>query len=286
MNQPYTPRIITPESLPSRGTTQHYVEPVSNETDEEIIERTRMKFQILEDMTKAVKKGDVRAIIISGPPGIGKSFGVEKVLGKHDMFSSLTGEKKYEIIKGNMSALMLYRKLWDYKDAGCVIVLDDCDHVLMDEIALNILKTALDSNSRRTISWNTDSRYLKDEGIPNSFDFEGGMIFATNIKFSTVRSKKLKDHLDALESRCHYLDLAIDTEREKMLRIKQIVNDGMLDKFEMPQEEVDEILEYLNEHKRWMREISLRSVLKICELKKSMPHTWQQVGKMTLMVKH
>ena len=49
-------------------------------SDEAIIERLRQRFQILDDMTRAVKKGDVRAMIVTGPPGVGKSFGVEKVL--------------------------------------------------------------------------------------------------------------------------------------------------------------------------------------------------------------
>ena len=34
-------------------------------------------------MTKAVKKGSVRAMIVSGPPGVGKSHGVEQVLDRY-----------------------------------------------------------------------------------------------------------------------------------------------------------------------------------------------------------
>jgi len=63
-------------------------EAVAHETDEEIIERTRMRFEILKDMTKAVKSGDVRAMIVTGPPGVGKSFGVEEVLAKDDLFKT------------------------------------------------------------------------------------------------------------------------------------------------------------------------------------------------------
>ena len=79
------------------------------ETDEETIERLRERFEMLEDMTRATKKGDVRAMIVSGPPGVGKSFGVEKVLGKHDLIATL-GDKppKYQVVKGAMSAIGLY----------------------------------------------------------------------------------------------------------------------------------------------------------------------------------
>ena len=63
------------------------------ETDEEIIERLRKRFDILEDMTQATKEGTVRAMIVTGPPGVGKSFGVDKVLKKEDQFNTL-GQKK------------------------------------------------------------------------------------------------------------------------------------------------------------------------------------------------
>ena len=190
------------------------------ETDEEIMTRLGERFEILEDMTRAVKKGDVRAMIVTGPPGVGKSFGVEKVLSKHDVFANVADDKKlkkYEVVKGAMSALGLYSKLYEYSDKKSILVFDDCDSVLLDDLSLNILKAALDSGKKRMIHWNTDSRLLKDQGVPNSFEFKGGAIFITNIKFDHVKSKKLKDHLEALESRCHYLDLTIDTERELSL---------------------------------------------------------------------
>ena len=82
-----------------------------NETDEEIIDRLRKRFDILDDMTRAVKHGDVRAMIVTGPPGVGKSFGVEKVLSKHDVFATVADDKKlkkYDVVKGAMSALGLY----------------------------------------------------------------------------------------------------------------------------------------------------------------------------------
>jgi predicted AAA+ superfamily ATPase len=122
---------------------------VNRETDEEILVRLGERFEILTEMTKAVKSGDVRAMIVSGPPGVGKSFGVEEVLSKDDLFNAL-GERKprYEIVKGAMSALGLYAKLYEFSDAKNVIVFDDCDSVLMDELSLNILKGALDSSAR------------------------------------------------------------------------------------------------------------------------------------------
>ena len=257
---------------------------VAHETDEEIIERTRLRFDILKDMTKAVKGGDVRAMIVTGPPGVGKSFGVEEVLSKDDLFNAL-GERKprYEIVKGAMSAIGLYKKLYEFSDSKNILVFDDCDSILLDDIALNILKAALDSSKKRTISWNTDSRLLRSEGIPDRFEFKGGAIFITNLKFENVRSKKLQDHLSALESRCHYIDLRMDTDREKVLRIKQIVKDGMLNDYDLEDVAKDEIVDFVETNRGRMRELSLRTVLKVADLRKSFPTNWQNMATVTVM---
>ena len=266
---------------------EHKEKNLKGVTDEEIMDRLRERFEILDDMTRAVKKGDVRAMIVTGPPGVGKSYGVEKVLSKHDVFANVAQNeklKKYEVVKGAMSALGLYAKLYEFRAKKNILVFDDCDSVLLDDLSLNILKAALDTSKRRTIHWNTDSRLLKNEGVPNKFDFEGGAIFITNIKFDNVRSKKLRDHLEALESRCHYLDLTIDTEREKMLRIRQVVLEcGMLDDYEFDDVAKDTLLDFVDDNKKKLRELSLRTVLKIADLKRSMPSNWRAVAEVTCM---
>tara|TARA_R110000772_G_scaffold196345_5_gene307096 strand:- start:813 stop:1832 length:1020 start_codon:yes stop_codon:yes gene_type:complete len=255
-----------------------------DETDEEIIERLRGRFDILEDMTQAVKEGTVRAMIVTGPPGVGKSFGVDKVLHKEDLFNMMGERKaKYEVVKGAMSAIGLYCKLYEYADKGNVVVFDDCDSVLLDDLSLNILKAALDSSTKRMIHWNTDSSKLRSEGVPGSFEFKAGAIFITNIKFENVRSKKLQDHLAALESRCHYVDLQMDTEREKVLRIKQITKDGMLDSYDFENGEEDEVIQFIDDQKAKLRELSLRTVLKIADLRKSFPTNWKNMAEVTVM---
>jgi hypothetical protein len=254
------------------------------ETDEETIDRLRERFDMLEDMTRATKKGDVRAMIVSGPPGVGKSFGVEKVLGKHDIISTL-GERppKYEVVKGAMSAIGLYCKLFKHADKDNVLVFDDCDSIFADELSLNILKAALDSKKTRRIHWNTDSFKLRNEGVPDSFEFKGSAIFITNIKFDNVKSKKMRDHLEALESRCHYIDLTIDTDREKMLRIKQITEDGMLAEYALGSTVEQEIVDFVDINKKKLRELSLRTVLKVADLAKAFPDKWEAMAENTVM---
>jgi hypothetical protein len=181
-----------------------------------------------------------------------------------------------------MSSIGLYSKLYEFSEKGNVVVFDDCDSILMEDLSLNILKGALDSSARRFISWNTDSRVLRSEGVPDRFEFKAGAIFITNIKFEHVRSKKLRDHLDALESRCHYIDLQLDTTREKLLRIKQVIRDhGMLDRYEFEPVIKQEIIDFIEANQAGLRELSLRMVLKIADLKKAFPLNYQAMARNT-----
>lgn len=257
---------------------------VVTESEEEAIERIRERFDILDQMAEGTTTGAVRAMIVSGPPGVGKSFGVEKVLEQAALFDKMAQRKnRFEVVKGAMSAIGLYCKLFQYADANNVLVFDDCDSILLDDLSLNILKAALDSGSKRTISWNTDSRMLRSEGVPDRFDFRGSVIFITNIKFEHVRSKKLKDHLDALESRCHYLDLTLDSTRDKFLRIKQIVRDGMLDVYDFEEGATEQIVNFVWENRNRLREMSLRTVLKIADLRKMSATNWKRLAETTIL---
>ena len=269
-----------PEDYTIVDTKEAQVERV--ESDEQVVERLRERFDMLQDMTKAVKKGDVRAMIVSGPPGVGKSHGIEQVLDRYKTLEALGGSRKYQVIKGAMSPIGLYCKLYSMADEGNVVVFDDCDSIFNDELSLNILKAALDSKKKRMIHWNTDSFKLRNEGVPDSFEFKASAIFVTNLKFDKVKGK-LREHLAALESRCHYMDLTIDTDREKMLRIKQITNDGMLNSYKFSDEVVQDIIDFIDINKNKLRELSLRTVLKIADLAKAFPTRWEAMAENTVM---
>lgn len=261
------------------------VQDLPDQTDEEIIERLRSRFEMLTDMTKAVKRGDITAMIVSGPPGVGKSHGIEEVLERYKVLENLGGERKYEVIKGALSPIGLYCKLYKYAAKDNVLVFDDCDGIFEEPLALNILKAALDSKKNRTIHWNTDSYKLRKEDVPDSFRFEGSCIFVTNIKFDHIKSKKLRDHLEALESRCHYIDLTIDTDREKMLRIRQVVQDGMLNVYGFTDEQKEEIIQFVSDNKSSLRELSLRTVIKTADLVKAFPDRWQAMAENSLFLR-
>ena len=259
------------------------VEAVKQEkTDEERLEEIRERFEILDEMTQGSINGVVRGMIVTGPPGIGKSYGVEQVIEKNSLFDKLADKPvRYGTEKGAASAIGLYQLLYRYADPGSVLVLDDCDSILWDEVSLNLLKAALDSSSKRMISWNTESSALRREGVPEKFEFCGSVIFITNLKFDNVKKGKLKDHLNAILSRCHYLDLTLDTMRDKMLRIKQIVRQGMLDPFGFGPEGQKEIVAFIEDNVETLREVSLRMVTKLADLKKMSPDRWKVLAENT-----
>jgi hypothetical protein len=259
------------------------VENVVSETEEDAMNRIAIRFGVLDEMSRACIAGDIRAMIVTGPAGIGKSHGVTTQMEKATLFDQVAGNKtRFEIVKGAMSGIGLFAKLYKFSDAKNVLVFDDCDSILLDDVALNLLKGALDSGKKRKISWLADSRILRQEGIPDSFEFKGSVIFITNLKFDKMKSQKLRDHLDALQSRCHYLDLTLDTQRDKILRIKQIAGDGVLfDGYDFNQQEQDEIIEFMNQNKDRLRELSLRMALKIADLRKSFPAKWKAMANTT-----
>jgi hypothetical protein len=260
---------------------------VSSETEVEAMDRIALRFGILDEMASACISGDIRAMIVSGPPGVGKSYGVETQMEKASMFDKIAGKKlRFNVVKGAMTALGLYAQLYKYSDSKNVLIFDDCDSVFGDELALNILKAALDSGKTRKICWNSDSRLLREEGIPNQFNFNGSAIFITNLKFSNLKSKKLQDHLEALQSRCHFLDLTIDGDRDKMLRIKQVHRDadgGLFSDYDFTDEQAQMVIDFMWDNHTKLREVSLRMCLKIADLVKISPNNWKNLARTTCM---
>lgn len=257
----------------------------ASQTDEERMVDIAERFEMLTEMTKACVNGDIRAMIVSGPPGVGKSYGVEQEIEKATLFDHIAGRKlRAEVVKGAATPIGLYQTLYKYSDENCVVVFDDCDSILLDDVSLNLLKGALDSGKKRKISWLSESSALKREGIPDSFEFRGSVVFITNMKFDKMKSQKLKDHLDALQSRCHYLDLTLDTMRDKLLRIKQIAKTGALfEDMDISDVGQDMIIEFMDTNKNLLREMSLRMAIKIAQLYKSFPNTWEKMARTTCM---
>jgi hypothetical protein len=256
------------------------------ESDEDAMDRIATRFQILDEMAAAATEGNIRALIVTGPPGVGKSFGVMTQLEKSSMFDRIAGNRvRYEVVKGAVTALGLYAQLYKYSDPKNVLVFDDSDSIFGDELSLNILKAALDSGKQRRIFWNSDSHMLRREGIPEYFDFKGSIIFITNLNLDGGRSKKMLEHMAALQSRCHFLDLTINTDRDRMLRILQVHRDapgGLFADYDFANDEGDQILEFMKDNSTKLREVSLRCALKIADLVKISPVNWKTLAASTV----
>ena len=285
VKSPEAIQIISKDEFDTARASAIPVPRKEHKTEAERLAHIQQRFDILDDMANACAEGTVRALILSGPPGVGKSYGVTNQLQKANLFNTLQNTKRWEVVKGATSALGLYKKLYEYTAKGSVIVFDDCDTVLFDDLSLNILKAALDSGKKRIIQWNTESRVLDREGIPDKFEFDGAVIFITNVKFDQVRSKKLQDHLSALMSRCHYIDLTIDSAEDKLLRIRSVIEQGMLNeyKFDDVKSVEQQILDYMADNLARINELSLRMAIKLAELIKMRPDSWKTVADVTCL---
>lgn len=256
------------------------VETKKEPTNEEIKEKIRKRFDVMNKMGTGIISGIIRSLIVSGAPGIGKTFSLEKMLEK----AQDKGKIQYDIIKGKISAIGLYVKLFENREAGCVTVLDDID-VFGDEDTLNILKAALDTGEERWISWGTASSWLEDRDIPNTFLYDGSVVFITNMDVDREleRSSKLTPHLDALISRSIYLDLGVHTNKDIMIRVEDVIaSTSMLKDKGLSTFQETELIEWMKENVDRLRNVSLRTALFIADFMKT-DSDWRDISEVTLI---
>lgn len=254
--------------------------PVVHETDAEIAEKLNDRFSILEMMTKAAVNGEARAVIVSGPAGLGKSYTVEQELADWD-----PNANNHTIIKGFVRATGLYKTLYNFREAGQVIVFDDSDSIFFDDVALNLLKAVCDTTEKRRVSWLTEGVMIDEdsgERVPRSFEFNGTILFITNYDFDAMIDKghKLAPHLQALMSRAHYIDLAMKTKRDYVVRIKQVLEQGLLKKSGLTPAQERDVVDFIEKNTDKLRELSLRMALKLGSIRK-IGDTWMKVARVT-----
>jgi hypothetical protein len=249
------------------------------ETDTEIDARLRERFEILDILTQAALFGDARSVIISGPAGLGKSFNVDKVLASWD-----PEQINHTIVKGFVRPTGLYKMLYEHREPGKVLVFDDADSVFFDDVALNLLKGVCDTTDIRNVSWLAETNMETDDGekIPRHFTFEGTIIFITNLDFDDMieRGHKLAPHMSALVSRSHYIDLSMKTKRDYLVRIRQVVADGMLREQGLNTSQEAEVMAYIEEKQNVLRELSLRMAVKIGNLVRT-GQNWKKLANVT-----
>jgi len=231
-------------------------------TDVEIIADQRRRFSTLERMGQGVVLGQIRSMIVSGPAGTGKTYTIEGLLES----AAEEGKIGYEAIHGFVRPSGLYRMLWENREPNQVILLDDADSVFADEVTLNLLKAALDTTKRRVISWRSEKKFETSDGdlIPNSFEYKGSIIFITNLNFDSMLHGKMGPHFAALISRSYYVDLNMATNREFMLRIKDVLaNTDMANTIGLTKNQTSDLMQFVEDNYDKLRELSLRMVLKL-----------------------
>lgn len=276
-----------PRGIPNSGVRKPRASKVAEtsviqfESDQEIDTRLRERFEILTELVNQAVSGDVRALIVSGPPGLGKSYTIEKALEASD-----PNELNHRIVRGYVKATGLYKLLWQYKEKGQVLVFDDADTIFFDDTSLNMLKAVCDSTEKRKVSYLAEG-YLIDEEtatrLPKHFEFNGTIIFLTNYDFDVMIDKghKLAPHLQALVSRAHYVDLAMKTARDYLVRIKQVVSAGLLDNIGLDKSSQKEVMEFIDSNHDKLRELSLRIALKVAAIRKGGSSRWKATAKVT-----
>jgi hypothetical protein len=172
-------------------------------------------------------------------------------------------ESTYQVVKGYSTPKGLYRTL--YRNRDNVLVFDDCDSVLRDPVSLNLLKAALDSYEKRIISWRAD---LKDEDLPQVFEFKGRVIFISNLPSSSLDQ--------AILSR----SLAVDLSMSKPQKIERM--QYLLDQDEFMPEFSDEhkvdALTLIDNVKEHVKELSLRTLIQVTKIRATEQENWQDLS--------
>jgi len=233
------------------------------------------RFDFVGKIVKMVATKTTVSAIISGPGGLGKTYSVVKALeaaglknitdlSDFQVGSLIKTKTSYRIVKGYSTAKGLFRTLQESNN--CTIVFDDCDSILKDPVALNLLKGALDSFGDRYISWNSD---MRDDDLDKTFKFTGQIIFITN-----VTSDKLDQ---AVKSRAMVVDLSMT--RDEMLERMRTISES--DEF-LPEVDIRSkhaALDFLQQNLDSIVNLSLRTLIQTVKIANSGDSNWKSLAK-------
>jgi len=228
------------------------------------------RFGFVTDMVNMVAQGTQASVVICGPGGLGKSHTVMSAL-KAKGFQDITladegavkARKSYTVVKGYSTAKGLFRLLWENKDG--VLVFDDCDSVLKDPVSLSLLKSALDSYSRRVITWRAD---FKDDDIPNSFLFTGRVVFISNMNTQQL------DQAVVTRSLC--VDLSMTTQ-QKVERMQHLLTraEFMQDADAVHKRDAMELIAEVQDS---VKELSLRTLIQCVKIRSTGSANWRELA--------
>ena len=257
------------------GVKKPFAEIVGEKKESKIDKFTiNERFEFVENLVDMIANNLAPSAVITGEGGLGKTYTVNKTLvkaglkdltslGALEAGSIVRKAKAFICVKGFSTPKGLYRTLYENQES--VIVFDDCDSILKDPIALNLLKSALDSHGKRIISWMSEGGFGRDEDLPRSFEFTGRVIFISNLG---------QDKIDqALRSRSMMVDLSM-SEDQKIDRMETISkSEEFLPEFTAVQKQ--EALNLIRELKDDAREISLRTLISVTKIRAAGAKNWK-----------
>jgi len=220
------------------------------------------RFGFIKNTIEMVSGGFQNSSIICGSGGLGKSYTVVNTLieqGYENISSDLglvaadfPEYKLFRVISGYSTPKALYKTLYDNRNS--VVVFDDCDAVLKDATAVNLLKAALDSSENRIISWGSS---IKDESLPSTLKFEGRVIFISNMNMMSIDQ--------AIRSRSMTIDVSM-TLAEKLERMTCILESGSF----LPEHEMEhkvDALELITRLASKVKELTMRSLVQVTNIR-------------------
>lgn len=249
------------------------------QSDAAILSDLKERFRILSILTKGALAKNVRSVVVTGAPGVGKTYTVENILS--------TSTNKHTIVRGTLSAINLYMLAYEHRTEGSVIVLDDADEIFQDLDAVNILKALCDSSNVRRVSYMKEAHQLKENDVPQSFEFNGAMIFISNVdfqKFVDDGKNKFAPHMNALMSRSLYLDLQIHDRNSLGVWVENLATEGKI--FDIDNVSVSirpRVLKFLKDNREELRELSIRTLKKLNQLVNTQPDNWESMARVLLL---
>ena len=234
------------------------------------------RFDFVTRLVSMVGRGKTASALITGEGGLGKSHTVIKALESIGLVNisgiDLDGEDapkgSFRVIKGFSTAKGLFRILFENRNN--IIVFDDCDSILKDEDAVNLLKGALDSYDSRIITWNS---MRPDEELPRSFQFTGGVVFISNRPMNKI------DQALRTRSMCVDLSMNLDQKLDRMSVIME--QDDFLPGISVAFKR--DALELIRKNKNSAKEISLRTLINVARIRAEGDADWEDLAAYSLI---
>jgi hypothetical protein len=267
----------TPDEI-TQEVTNNPIEEVK--TPEENYFGINERFEIMADYVSMVANRNTTSAIILGEGGLGKTFTVLKTLEREGLklYRSVTSDDSsaeithdnrsgYVIIKGYTTAKALFRSLWENRNR--IVVFDDTDEVFKNQTSTDLLKAALDSYETRIITWNSEGFGSRDDDLPKSFEFTGGVIFISNMPRHKVPQP--------IRSRGFVADLSMKRD-EIITRMEWIVEtDDFLPEFEKNHK--IEAMSFIKQHQfnPGVRKLNLRTLVNTTKARATREN-WQRMA--------